>query len=78
MRMPISYSIYMGTAMKLCETASGGVTKAATMKMPSSTKPRFLVNVVIFTKPVQTNNTVAIGTSKAKPNASSKIITKSK
>ena len=32
--MPISYSRYIGTAMKDCEIASGGVRKAATTKMP--------------------------------------------
>ena len=31
--MPSSYSRYIGTAMKVCETASGGVKKAATTKI---------------------------------------------
>jgi putative CocE/NonD family hydrolase len=36
-RMPTSYSRYMGTAIAVCEIASGGVRKAATTKIPSST-----------------------------------------
>ena len=34
---PPSYSRYIGTAMMVCETASGGVSRAAMTKMPIST-----------------------------------------
>src|ERR1022692_1678839 len=78
MSIPISYKRYIGTAIALCETASGGVTKAAKMKIPSRMNPRFFLSVANLTNPVHTNNTVATGTSNAKPNASSKIMTKSR
>ena len=65
-------------AIALCDTASGGVTNARKYKMPRMTNPDFFLSVVIFTNPVHTNNTVATGTSNAAPNASSKIITKSR
>ena len=39
------------------------------MNIPNSTKPRFFFSVFRLTKPVQTNSTVATGTSKAKPKA---------
>ena len=48
------------------------------MNIPSNTKPRFFFRVDSFTKPVQTSSTVATGTSKATPNASSSTITKSR
>ena len=78
MTIPISYRRHIGTAIALCETASGGVTKAAKMNSPRITKPRFFLSVLILTKPVQTNSTVATGTSNAAPKASSMTMTKSR
>jgi len=50
---------------------------AATMKMPSSTYPRFLRRVSRRTRPVETSSTVATGTWNAIPNAKKSSSTKS-
>ena len=67
--MPISKRSHIGTANKVCDITSGGVSNIPIINAPTITYGLLadkLFGVLTF---VKTNKTVITGTSNAKPNA---------
>ena len=75
---PISNNIQAGIAKRSCEIISGGVNIIPITKQPMIKYGRFRDNAVEVVIPEDTNNEVAIGISKANPNAKNIFIMKSK
>ena len=75
---PISNNTQAGMAKRSWEIISGGVNIIPSTKQPIIKYGRFRANAVEVVIPEDTNNEVAIGISKANPNAKNIFIMKSK
>ena len=75
---PISNNTQAGMAKRSWEIISGGVNIIPSTKQPMIKYGRFRANAVEVVIPEDTNNEVAIGISKANPNAKNIFIMKSK
>ena len=77
-RTPISNNTQAGIAKRSWEIISGGVNIIPSTKQPIIKYGRFRANAMEVVIPEDTNNEVAIGISKAKPNDKKIFIIKSK